>query len=79
MNTPQLYQKESEDLETHVSLCHQRYIQLDARLRKLEQDVFQIHQDIASGNRSLKKSIITSTATILAAMISLVATILIEK
>jgi hypothetical protein len=35
---PTLYKNEEQDLELHVSICHERYLQLDARLGRLEED-----------------------------------------
>lgn len=73
---PTLYKNEETDLELHVSICHERYLQLDARLGRLEEDFKTLSQDILEGNKSLKATIITSSATISVALIGLIATIL---
>lgn len=70
-----MYKKETEDLETHVSICHERYLQLEARLVKLEEDVSELRTDIASGNKSLKNTIITTTGTIIVALIGVLTAI----
>lgn len=69
MADPVLYKRETEDLETHVSICHERYLQLDSRLVKLEEDVSKLRTDIAQGNKSLKKTIITTAGSIIVALI----------
>jgi len=79
MSDPVMYSKETEDLETHVSLCHQRYLQLDQRMVKIESDVSEIKADILDGHKSLKSTIITTTGTILVALIALMAAILTES
>lgn len=71
MSNPVLYKRETEDLETHVSICHERYLTLDARLVKLEADVSEIKEDIVEGNKSLKTTIITTSGTILVALIGI--------
>ena len=76
MTKPVLYNKETEDLETHVSICHERYLVLDGRLIKLEADVSDLKQDIAGGNKSLKTTIITTSGSIIVALLALVATLL---
>lgn len=76
MADPVLYKKETEDLETHVSICHERYLQLDARLVKLEADVSEMRADIVDGNKSLKNTMITSSGTIIVALIGLLTAIL---
>ena len=75
MADPVMYKKETEDLETHVSICHERYLQLEARLVKLEADVSILRTDIATGNKSLKNTIITTTGTIIVALIGVLTAI----
>lgn len=70
-----LYKKETEDLETHVSICHERYLSLDNRLQKLEEDVSEVKKDVLEGQRSLKKTIITTSGSIIVAIITLIGTI----
>lgn len=76
MTKPVLYKKESEDLETHISICHERYLVLDGRLMKLEADVSDLKQDIVGGNKSLTTTIITTSGGIIVALIALVATLI---
>ena len=75
---PVLYDRESEDLETHVSICHERYLQLDARLVKLEEDVSTLRADIASGNKSVKNTVITTSGTIIVALIGVLTAIILK-
>ena len=75
MTNPVLYKRETEDLETHVSICHERYLTLDARLVKLEADVSEIKADVVNGNKSLKTTIITTSGTILVALIGVLTAI----
>lgn len=70
-----IYKKETEDLETHVSICQERYLQLEARLVKLEGDVNELRTDISTGNKSLKNTIITTTGTIIVALIGVLTAI----
>jgi len=69
---------EKENLEAHVDLCALRYEQLDKRLTALEEKVGEMHTQMIIENRSLKKVIITSTATIIASVIGLITTIIIS-
>jgi hypothetical protein len=78
MANPVLYKKETEDLETHVSICHERYLTLDTRLVKLEADVSEIKADIVNGNKSLKNTVITTSGTILVALIGVLTAIFLQ-
>lgn len=66
---------EKQSLEAHVDLCAMRYQQLDQRLSKLEADVSEIRQDIIDGNKSLKNTIVTSSGTIIVALIGVLTAI----
>jgi hypothetical protein len=79
MSNPVLYKRETEDLETHVSICHERYLQLDTRLVKLEEDVSELRADIATGNKSLKTTIITTSGSIVVALIGVLTAILMNQ
>jgi hypothetical protein len=68
---------ERENLEAHVDLCAERYKQLDYRLSVIEVKVEQISKDILVGQKSMSKVIIGSTGTIVAALLSTIATVLI--
>jgi predicted nucleic acid-binding Zn-ribbon protein len=74
----QIYEKETEDLETHVSICHERYLQLEARLVKLEEDVSTLRADIAMGNKSVKNTVITTSGTIIVALIGVLTAIILK-
>jgi hypothetical protein len=78
MANPVLYKRETEDLETHVSICHERYLTLDTRLVKLEADVSEIKADIVNGNKSLKNTVITTSGTILVALIGVLTAIFLQ-
>ena len=71
-----LYKKETEDLETHVSICQERYQQLDDRLSKLEEVVYKIAEDIVENNKSLKNTIITASSGIIVSVVGLAATLI---
>ena len=61
---------ESDNLEAHVALCHQRYQNLERRLTTIEEKVEHIHTDIIHGNKSMMKVIIGATGTIIAGLLS---------
>jgi len=69
---------ERENLEAHVDLCAQRYQILEARLNTIETKVESIHADITKGNQSMSKVIISSTGTIVAGLLGLIATLIIK-
>lgn len=73
-----LYKNEENDLELHVSICQERYQQLDSRLGALEEDVKSIKDEIYNSNRSLKTTIITSSGSIVVALIGLLGFLLIK-
>lgn len=75
MPNPVLYQNESRDLELHVSLCHERYLQLDANMQKLDAEVSEIKRDIAEGNKSVKTTVITTSGTIVVALLGVLTAI----
>jgi hypothetical protein len=76
MSTSSPYPNESEDLELHVSICAERYKQLDTRLLTLEENVSELRTDIVRGNKSLKTTLITSATTILVALIGILTAII---
>ena len=69
---------ERENLEAHVDLCAERYSHLETRLNAIEIKVEAIHKDIQEGNSSMSKVIIGAATTIVAALISTIATILLK-
>jgi hypothetical protein len=69
---------ENSSLPAHVSICSQRYKQLELRLVTLEVKMDQVQKEIIDGQRSLKGVIITSAASIVVAMIGVIGTILVK-
>lgn len=69
---------ERENLEAHVDLCAERYSHLESRLSVIEVKVEAIHKDIQEGNSSLSKVIIGAATTIVASLLTTVATILLK-
>jgi hypothetical protein len=69
---------ENESLPAHTAICAQRYKQVDLRLVALEVKMNDIQKDILEGQKSLKATIITSTATIVASLLGVVVTILMK-
>lgn len=69
---------EKTSLEAHVGLCAMRYHNLDTRLLALESKMEIIQRDIIEGQKSLKGTIIASSFTLLAGLVSVVATILLK-
>jgi hypothetical protein len=59
-----------------VSICHERYIQLDNRLQKLEHDVSDVKKDVVDGQKSLRNTIITTSGGIIVAILTLLGTII---
>jgi predicted nucleic acid-binding Zn-ribbon protein len=83
MKTSRPYPNESDDLELHVSICAERYSQLDTRLEKLELDlgdtrsnIDAVRQQISDSNSTIKNTVITTAGTILVAVIAVLGTIL---
>ena len=75
MSTTEL---EKQNLEAHVDLCEQRYINLEKRLGKVEEKVQHIHDDLGKSHSSLIKVIIGTSGTIIAGLLSTVVVILIN-
>lgn len=69
---------EKENLEAHVELCAERYSQLESRLMVLERTINTLSQKIDDDQHSMSKVIIGSTATIIAALLSTVVTIVLK-
>lgn len=69
---------EKSSLEAHVDLCAMRYMNLETRLELLENKVDALQREIADGQKSLKTVIITSSATVVAGLLGIVATILMK-
>ena len=69
---------ENESLPAHVAICAQRYSQLDLRLKTLEIKVDIIQKEILEGQRSLKATIISSSTSIVVALLGVIGTILMK-
>ena len=67
---------EKTSLEAHVDLCAMRYQQLDLRLKALEVMMTSVQKDITESSKSLKGVIITSSTTIVVALLGVIGTIL---
>ena len=69
---------EKESLEAQVDLCALRYEQLDKRMTKLEEKVEHIHEDIVHGQKSMTKVLVGTAGTVIAAVASVIVTILLK-
>lgn len=69
---------ERTNLEAHVDLCAERYKQLDLRLTTLEVKVDAISTAIANSSNSMRTVVITSTATVVAGLLGLIATLILK-
>ena len=69
---------EKESLEAHVDLCALRYEQLDRRMTAIENKVEDIHEDIIKGQSSMTKVLIGTAGTVIAAVASIIVTILLK-
>ena len=61
--------QESNDLDLHVQLCAQRYMELDERLGKLEVKVDGIANKIDTFKTEIAKIMLTTAGTIIVALI----------
>jgi len=68
---------EKTNLEAHVDLCQQRYLNLEARLTKIENKVNEVHNDIVEGNKSMTKVLVGTAGTVVAGLLSTIVIILI--
>jgi len=69
---------ENESLPAHVSICSQRYKQLELRLVTLEVKMDSVQKEIIDGQKSLKTTIISSAGSIVIALIGVIGTILMK-
>ena len=69
---------EKQSLEAHVDLCAMRYKSLEDRLSRLEIKFSALHTEIMDGQKDLSKVIIGTTGTIVAALLTVVVTLLIK-
>jgi hypothetical protein len=66
---------ETESLASHVAICTVRYDNLEKRIEAVEAKVDEVIEEISSYKDSLVRVIITSTCTIVGALIGLTITI----
>lgn len=69
---------ESKSLPAHVSVCQERYKNLDKRLTSIENEVKNVYDEISKGNKSLTKVIIGSAGTVIAGLLSTLVVLLIN-
>ncbi len=69
---------ERENLEAHVDLCAGRYSHLETRLTLIEGKVDKIQKEILEGNNSMAKVIIGSATSVVVALVTTIATILMK-
>lgn len=69
---------ENESLPAHVSICSQRYKQLELRLVTLEVKMDSVQKDLIESQKSLKTTIITSASSIVVALLGVIGTILMK-
>ena len=60
---------ETESLETHVAVCHERYKNLDTSINRLEGLIEKNAADTKEGLGELKKIIIWATSTLFGTML----------
>ena len=60
---------ETESLETHVAVCHERYKNLDTSINRLEGLIEKNASDTKEGLGELKKIIIWATSTLFGTML----------
>jgi len=69
---------EDQDLKIHVSICQQRYADLEARISKLETKIDEIKAEIAKSKHDLGRIILTASSTLIAGILGLITTILLK-
>ena len=69
---------EKRSLKAHVEMCAERYKQLDERLETIELKVSNIQEALNESKNGLAKVIIGAAGTILAGLVSVIATILLK-
>jgi tetrahydromethanopterin S-methyltransferase subunit G len=77
VNTQPTTSLERTSLEAHVDLCALRYQNVDERLNIIENKVTALHQEVASGNKSMIKVLIGTAGTVIAGLLSTIVVILI--
>jgi len=76
MSTLPTITAESENLETHVELCAQRYQALDERLSKVEAKVNVIYERVEILHADLWKMLIGTAGTVVVSIITTIGVII---
>lgn len=63
---------EKQSLEAHVDLCQHRYEQLEKRLDIVENKLELLHKKIDTNQQTMIKTIIATTGTVIATLLSTV-------
>jgi hypothetical protein len=69
---------EKENLEVHVDMCAMRYAHLETRLEKVENKLDEVVDILQKSQQSTAKIVFSSTATVVAAAISVIVAILLK-
>lgn len=70
------FEQESEDLDLHVKLCAQRYLELERRITSVENKIDDLRFTVEQSRSDMWKVLIGSCVTVIVAVISAVATVL---
>lgn len=71
----QTIEAESESLPTHVSLCSQRYQELESRMTSVETKLDVLETKVIESEKSIKGALIKAVAAIVVALITATGTI----
>jgi hypothetical protein len=69
---------EKQNLEAHVDLCSERYKGLHDRLSAIEISLKRMNEDMLSGQKSSKTTIIMTAGTVIAGLLSTMVVLLIK-
>ena len=69
---------EKQNLEAHVDLCAERYKGLHDRLSAIELRLGKMNEDMIAGQKSSSKTIIATSGTVVAGLLSTVVVILMK-
>ena len=69
---------EKQNLEAHVDLCSERYKGLHDRLSAIEISINRLSEDMLSGQKSSKTTIIMTAGTVIAGLLSTMVVLLIK-
>jgi len=69
---------EKQNLEAHVDLCSERYKGLHDRLSAIEQSLKRMNEDMITGQKSSKTTIIMTAGTVIAGLLSTMVVLLIK-